>query len=181
MSNLKKVQIWLKQNLLDAIIVPQTNEFLSEYISLDSERLKWISNFSGSAGLAVIMQKKAILFVDGRYTIQAKKEVNNKFFLVKHISNYKKFLKKNFINKNIIGIDPRLHSIAEIKSIKKIFDSSNTEIIFFKNNPIDLFWKNKPKKPCTIAFEHKLKYCGNLRNLGSFIIFLKICIDFYRM
>ena len=67
-------------NKIDGYIIPKNDEFFGEYSSQD--RLKTISNFDGSAGLAIILKDKNFLFVDGRYTIQAEKEVRNKFKVV---------------------------------------------------------------------------------------------------
>ena len=76
MDNLSKIQKWLQNNNIDAFILVRTDEFLSEYIAPYAERLNWISNFSGSAGKAVIMQTTATIFVDGRYTVQVYEEIN---------------------------------------------------------------------------------------------------------
>ena len=101
MNNLLKIQKWLKNNNKDAFIIVRTDEFLSEYIAPYAERLKWISNFSGSAGKAVIMQKTATIFVDGRYTIQAQEEVNLNNFSIKHLNDFhnwlKQYLQKNYL------------------------------------------------------------------------------------
>ena len=76
MSNLAQLQQWLIKNNIDAFILIRTDEFLREFIAPYAERLNWISNFSGSAGKAIIMQTTAKIFVDGRYTVQAQEEVN---------------------------------------------------------------------------------------------------------
>ena len=74
MKNLKvaKIQQKLKDKKIDSLIINRTDEFLNEYISPDSERLFWATDFSGSAGRAIITQNSSNLFVDGRYTFQAK-------------------------------------------------------------------------------------------------------------
>mgnify|MGYP002848935789 FL=1 len=71
MNHLKQVQEWMKVNKLDLFIINRTDEFLNESIASYAERLFWISNFSGSAGRAIILQKKAAIFIDGRYIFQA--------------------------------------------------------------------------------------------------------------
>ena len=70
-----KIQKQLKEKI-DCLIVNRTDEFLNEYISPESERLYWATDFSGSAGKAIINQEKSYLFVDGRYTFQAKEQVD---------------------------------------------------------------------------------------------------------
>ena len=74
MSNLAQLQQWLIKNNIDAFILIRTDEFLSEFIAPYAERLNWISNFSGSAGKAIIMQTTAYIFVDGRYTVQVQED-----------------------------------------------------------------------------------------------------------
>ena len=158
MNNLLKIQKWLKNNNKDAFIIVRTDEFLSEYIAPYAERLKWISNFSGSAGKAVIMQKTATIFVDGRYTIQAHEEVNLKNFSIKHLNNFhnwlKQYLQKNFI----VCLDPNLHSKKDVESIKKIIVEIDAKIEFLDKNPIDLLWKNQPARPYSNAFQHSLQW-----------------------
>ncbi len=160
MTNLKKIQNWINNNNIDFVILNRSDEYLNEYIAPYAERLKWISNFSGSAGRAIISMNKAIIFVDGRYTDQVKKEVNKKYFIIKHINQYWDWLEKNIGKKKIISIDPRLHSIIEINKLKKIIIDSNCQLKLLYNNPIDFFWKNQPKYSVSNSFFHEKKYSG---------------------
>ena len=160
MNNITALQSWLKNNNLDVFILYRTDEFLSEYMASYAERLKWISNFSGSAGKAVIMQTSATIFVDGRYTLQAKKEVNSNFFLIEHFNSFSKWLKTNLDNNLIIGLDPYLHSKKDVDLIQNIAEQVNAKIKFLDVNPIDELWKNQPPKPSSKAFFHGLQYSG---------------------
>ena len=80
MNNLQKIQKYLKENNISLFIVNRTDEFLNEYIAPYAERLEWISNFSGSAGRAIIQQNQAFIFIDGRYTVQAHQQVNSQYY-----------------------------------------------------------------------------------------------------
>ena len=160
MNNIIKIQKWLKKNKIDVLIVVRTDEFLSEYIAPYAERLKWASGFSGSAGRAIIMHNSATIFVDGRYTVQVKQEVDKNYFSFDYLSNFFKFLKKNIKNKSLIGLDSNHHSKNEIEIIEKIINTSKSKINFFENNPIDRLWHNQPKKPFSKVFQHDLKYSG---------------------
>ena len=71
MNKLKKLRKYLRLYNIDGYIIPKNDEFFGEYVEKTKDRLKFISNFSGSAGQALVLLKKAYLFVDGRYTIQA--------------------------------------------------------------------------------------------------------------
>ena len=121
---------------IDGYVIPKNDEFFSEYSKQD--RLKSISNFSGSAGYAVILKKKNYLFVDGRYTIQAQLESGKNFKIVSHqkIINCKMF--KNLT----LGIDPKVFTSAQIKR----FFSKNNRIKEIPFNLIDKIYKNSISK-----------------------------------
>ena len=94
---------------IDGYVIPKNDEFFSEYAGID--RLKFISNFSGSAGYAIILKNKNYLFVDGRYTIQAKIE-SGKYF---KIIDYHKIFNCNLFQKLTIGLNPKLFTSDQIK------------------------------------------------------------------
>ena len=84
MEKIKKLRKIFKKNNLDGYIVPKNDEFFGEYVPQNKDRLKYISNFSGSFGIALILKNKNFLFVDGRYTTQAHLE-SGKLFIIKTI------------------------------------------------------------------------------------------------
>ena len=111
MSKNKIIQLrkkFRKYNI-DGYIVPKNDEFFSEYVLFD--RLKLISNFTGSAGIAIILKDKNFLFVDGRYTIQAKKESGNFFNIVE----IHKFLPYKILKNLCLGFDPKLFTKSQLK------------------------------------------------------------------
>ncbi len=182
MTNLKKIQNWINNKHIDFFILNRSDEFLNEYIASYAERLKWLSNFSGSAGRAIISINKAIIFVDGRYTDQVKEQVDNKIFIIKHINKYWDWLEKNIYKKKIISIDPKLHSVIEINKLNKIIKSNNSKLKLLYDNPIDLFWNNQPKYPFSNSFIHEKKYSG--KTIGQKIetvcsILKKQSVDYY--
>ena len=79
MEKIKKLKEILKKNYIEGYIIPKNDEFFGEYIPSNKDRLKYISNFSGSYGFALILNNKNFLFVDGRYTLQASKQSGNSF------------------------------------------------------------------------------------------------------
>jgi Xaa-Pro aminopeptidase len=121
---------------IDGYIVPKNDEFFSEYAVKD--RLKIISNFSGSAGLAIITEKKNYLFVDGRYTIQAKQQSGYNFTIIE----VHKFLPKNIMKKLRLGFDP---SLFTNNNINKYFGNS-FKLISIENNLIDEIYHKKISK-----------------------------------
>ena len=116
MNKLKKLRSLFKLYNLDGYIVPKNDEFFGEFVNRGNDRLNYISLFSGSAGCGLILKKKAYLFVDGRYTLQAKKESDKNFKIIEiHKTKPSTILKK--INKKLkIGFDPKLHSEASLLS-----------------------------------------------------------------
>ena len=98
-----------KKYNIDGYIIPKNDEFFSEYAAND--RLKTISNFSGSAGYSIILKKKNYLFVDGRYTIQAKKEAGKNFQII----DFHKILNCNLFKNLTIGFDPKFFTSIQIK------------------------------------------------------------------
>ena len=81
MNKLIKLKKYIKIYKLDGYLVPKNDEYFNEYVSQSNERLKFISNFSGSAGFAIILKNKNYLFVDGRYTIQARIQSEKNFII----------------------------------------------------------------------------------------------------
>ena len=88
MNHLQQIQKWMKSNDIDSFLINRTDEFLSEYIAPYAERLKWISNFSGSAGRTLALQNKALIFIDGRYTMQAYQQVDSHYFIIEHLKYF---------------------------------------------------------------------------------------------
>ena len=161
MINLKHLQSWMRSKKIDLFLINRTDEFLSEYIASYAERLKWLSGFSGSAGRALIFQNKAFIFIDGRYTLQVKEEVNESFFEIKQLSKYYDFLENNIKSNFNIGIDSNNHSIYEVQVLRKLLSKKKaTNIIYLENNPIDYLWKNQRPYPNKKIFLHEKKFSG---------------------
>ena len=139
-----------KRYNIDGYIIPKNDEFFSEYAVKD--RLKVISDFNGSAGLAIVLKKKNYLLVDGRYTIQAKQQSGNLFDIIE----IHKFLPKHIIRKLKLGFDP---SLFTKKTLRSRFGTS-LKLIAIKNNLIDEIYKNKAPK-------RKLFYSLNNKSVGE--------------
>ena len=136
LNRIKILREKFKKFEIDGYIVPKNDEFFSEYA--ENDRLKNISNFTGSAGLAIILKKNNYLFVDGRYTIQAQNESGKNF---KIIEIHKK-LPHNIIKKCKLGFDPLLFTSNKLKR----YFSSNIKLVSIDENLIDKIYKNKNKK-----------------------------------
>ena len=142
---------------IDGYIIPKNDEFFGEYVDPSNERLKYLTGFSGSAGQALVLKKKAFLFVDGRYILQAQKEINKGFKVIQiHKIKPSEILRKNK-QKLRIGFDPKLYSAA---SLINLFKTKNVKLIPIIKNLIDKIWSDKPKPKFNKFFILKTKYVG---------------------
>ena len=177
MKNLKipKIQQKLIETEIDSLIINRTDEFLNEYIPPDAERLYWVTNFSGSAGRAIISQNTSTLFVDGRYTFQANEQIDKNVISLSHWSDYSQELNKIFNKNKCIGLDPMLHSIEEVIKIIELAKKNETRLHFTFPNIIDELWQDKPQRQYSIIFDHHINYAGidALDKVGQFIKELK--------
>ena len=111
MEKINKLKSFFKNLKIDGYVVPKNDEFFGEYISDYNDRLKYISDFTGSYGFALILKNKNYLFVDGRYTIQAEIESGNEFKII----NYNKIINCNLFKNLTIGLDPKLFTSEQVK------------------------------------------------------------------
>jgi len=141
MSKLTKLKKNLKIYKLDGYLVPKNDEYFNEYVSQSRDRLKFISNFSGSAGFAIILKNKNYLFVDGRYTIQARTQSGKNFKIITMPHKFPRDILKT--NKKIkIGFDPKLHNERQLNFL---FNIKNIILKPINKNLIDIVWLQKPK------------------------------------
>ena len=140
MEKINKLRKLLNYYNLDGYIVPKNDEFFGEYIPKNKDKLKFISNFSGSYGFALILKNKNYLFVDGRYTLQAKIQSGNLFYIVTIPNKFPSDVLKN--KKLKIGFDPKLHTR---KTLKILFNKTNCKLIAINQNLINKFWIEKER------------------------------------
>lgn len=138
MEKIIKLRKLFKNFNLDGYIIPKNNNFFGEYVSDPEDNLKYISNFTGSAGFAVILKNKNYMFVDGRYTVQAGIQCGKEFQICNIPEEYPFSI---FKNKNLnLGFDPKLHTE---NSINRLFGSSLIKLKPINKNLIDLLWKRE--------------------------------------
>jgi|TARA_B110000259_G_scaffold122674_1_gene139108 Xaa-Pro aminopeptidase len=138
MEKINKLRKLFKQFNLDGYIVPKNNNFFGEYVSKPEDNLKYISNFTGSAGFAIILKNKNFMFVDGRYTAQAAIQCGKKYTILTIPKQYPfQFFKNQNLN---LGFDPRLHTE---NSLNKLFKNPFIKLKAINENLIDLLWKRK--------------------------------------
>ncbi|MBM3564777.1 MAG: aminopeptidase P family protein [Alphaproteobacteria bacterium] len=147
---------------LDGFVIPRGDEHQNEYVPPAAERLRWLTGFSGSAGWAVVTSKTAMLFVDGRYTLQAKQEVDSRLFALDPRSAMTPWawLKENARPKARIGFDPWLLSETQLMHLRAALRRKGGEAVALPRNPIDVSWRDRPPQPAAIATVHPPRFAG---------------------
>lgn len=148
-QNLPKLRIRMAEMGLDAFLVPHEDEYQNEYLPDCNERLMWVSGFTGSAGAAIILAETAIMFVDGRYTLQVRQQVDETLFAFTKMEGggMANWLRKNVQSGQIIGFDPRLHSSAALDRITQSVEQAGGTVRSLNTNPIDAAWTDRPPVP----------------------------------
>lgn len=147
---------------IDGFIVPHDDEYQNEYIPAYAERLMWVSGFSGSAGAAVIFADKAVIFVDGRYTLQVRQQTDEKFFSFEDLVDSPPdiWLGENAAKGARIAFDPMLHTKSGVERLEKAARKAGFELVALKENPIDAAWNDQPPRPLSPVKAHTLDLAG---------------------
>ena len=132
---------------LDALIIPRADEYLGEYIPEHNERLRWISGFTGSAGVVIILADRAAIFVDGRYTVQVRKQVPAELFEILHLieTPHPAWLADQLAQGSRVGCDPRMHPFTWYQEAGKTFTKAGLDLVVLDENLIDACWQDRPE------------------------------------
>ena len=161
------IRALLVKEKLDAFLVPRADEHQGEYVPPSAERLKWLTGFSGSAGLAAITRKHAALFVDGRYTVQSRVETDAELFEFPGIARPKlaSWLNDKLAKGATIGFDPWLHTAGEIARLEEAVSAKGIKLKPVAKNLVDKAWgQERPAPPVRRIEPHPLKYAGQTAN-----------------
>ncbi len=173
MNKINQLRNILNQQNCDGYLIPKNDEYFGEYVPKNKDRLKFISGFTGSAGLALILKNKSYLFVDGRYTLQAKAEINKNFEICEISKIKPHYILKNLNKKITLGFDPKLFTSS---TLKNIISNSLIKPKPINNNLIDIIWKNKKKINNNKFYILEEKYHGEnyLNKISKVCKFLKL-------
>ncbi|MDP3936006.1 MAG: M24 family metallopeptidase [Alphaproteobacteria bacterium] len=152
--NHNKLQTYATQHQIDWVLLPREDEFLGEYVPSYNERLLWASGFSGSAGIAIIGQTSAHLFVDGRYTLQAADE--GKDFEVHSLYEIWDWIKRTITPSDTVGLNLKLHTNNFVTKLKQHVQT----VRHLDPHPVDQLWTDRPLRPQSVTVPHELKYSG---------------------
>ena len=165
LSHKKKIillRTLLKKKDYDYYLLQRTDKFMNEFISEEDERVKWLTGFSGSFAFIIISLNQNLIFTDGRYINQIKKEVDNKSFKILDVNdkNPVDWLKDKIKAKERILLDSWLFSSENFNHIKKVLQNKKCEIFLTKEILVDKIWKSKRKRNNSKIFIREKKYSG---------------------
>ncbi len=147
-KHLPLLRAGLKADQLDGFLVPHEDEYNNEYLPDCNERLMWVSGFTGSAGAAVVLADKAAIFVDGRYTLQVRDQVDSTLFEFHKLEDggLANWLKDN--SKGLkIGYDPKLHAPDALAKLQQAVTAGSGTLVAVAPNPVDTAWTDRPAPP----------------------------------
>ncbi|MGD9539762.1 MAG: aminopeptidase P family protein [Methylocystis sp.] len=168
-ARLKALRAELKRQGLDGFLVPRADAHQNEYVPKCAERLAWLTGFTGSAGFAVVLGKQAAIFVDGRYVIQVRGEIDGKLFKPLDIAETSpvKWLSDHAHSGARIGYDPWVHTNAQIERFSKALAEKKIELVPLDLNPIDALWTDRPAEPQGAVTIQPARYAGESANSKS--------------
>jgi Xaa-Pro aminopeptidase len=147
---------------LDGFLVPRADQHQNEYVAACEERLAWLSGFTGSAGLAIVLKVSAAIFVDGRYSLAVKNEVDLAIFkpVAWTETSASDWLEANLSPGARLGYDPWLHTTRQVKCLAKATQAAGAELVAVEPNPIDTIWTDRPAPPLGKITLHGLRFAG---------------------
>jgi Xaa-Pro aminopeptidase len=148
---------------IEGLLVPRVDEHQGEYVAARSERLAWLTGFTGSWGVALILRSSAHVFVDGRYTVQAAQQLDPAIFKVEDLVAAPpfKWIPDNLPAGARIGFDPWLHTISEVQSLETAMKKIGGALVALDANPIDQIWSDQPAPPLGQIAIQPLEFAGH--------------------
>ncbi|WP_375456194.1 M24 family metallopeptidase [uncultured Methylobacterium sp.] len=152
----------LRGMALDGFVVPRADEHQSEYVPADAERLSWLTGFTGSAGIAVVLADAAALFVDGRYALQAPEQVDTGIVTVVPLaeSTAEAWIARNLRTGAVLGYDPWLHTPDGLARLERAAAKAGATLKALAENPVDAVWTGRPKPPAGRVAAHPQAFSG---------------------
>lgn len=143
---------------LDGMLLPRSDDFLSEFVAARNERLAWLTGFTGSMGLLLALHDRAALFVDGRYSVQAREQADSRIIEVVDAAPH---LAADWVQSNLkpglaVGYDPWLHSMSALKPLEK----AGLRLVPMEANPVDALWRDRPPERRTRATAFPMEWAG---------------------
>jgi Xaa-Pro aminopeptidase len=152
----------LARRKLTGFVIPRADQQQNEYVPPSEERLAWLTGFTGSAGLAVVLTHDAAVFVDGRYTIQAAKQVDSRAWAVESLIDPppESWISAHLKAGDRLGFDPWLHTFAAAERLSAACTKAGAELVAVDSNPVDAIWQDRPQPPIAPVTVHGMQHAG---------------------
>ena len=147
---------------LDGFVIPISDEHMSEYVGSYAQRLNWLTGFGGSAGSAAVLQDRAAMFTDGRYTVQVREQVSGALYDYEDVpaTSPAKWIAEHAPDGAKIGYDAWLHGIGWAEEAEAAFARRGIELVPVDGNPIDAIWDDRPQASLAAAVPHGDEHAG---------------------
>src|SRR5215213_9845176 len=152
----------LARRNLSGFVIPRADQQQNEYVPPSEERLAWLTGFTGSAGQAIVLTHEAAIFVDGRYTLQAAKQVDRRSWNIEPLADPppESWLTRHLNAGDRLGFDPWLHTSAAAERLGRACAKAGAELIAVESNPLDSVWTERPPPPLAPVTIHGAQFSG---------------------
>ena len=150
-----------RQNLT-GFVIPRADQQQNEYVAASEERLAWLTGFTGSAGMAIVLAHEAAVFVDGRYTLQAANQVDEKAWNIEPLVDPppERWLEQHLKAGDRLGFDPWLHTSAAAERLTAACARAGAQLVAVESNPVDAVWTQRPAPPLGPVAIYPLQFSG---------------------
>ena len=147
---------------LTGFVVPRSDRHQNEYVPASEERLAWLTGFTGSAGAVIVLMERAVLFVDGRYTLQVREQVDTSLFTIEHLVETPpdRWIETNLTSADRLGYDPWLHTVESAERLAKACAAAGATLVAVEPDLIDAIWRDRPAPPLGAVTLHDLRFAG---------------------
>jgi Xaa-Pro aminopeptidase len=161
-SRLAALRAELKRRDLSGFVVPRADEHQGEYVPRRSQRLAWLTGFSGSAGLAIVLADRAAIFIDGRYTLAVRGQVDTDAFVPHQIPEQspETWIADNLPKGGKLGFDPWLQTVDGHERFARACQRAGGEFVPVDSNPVDAVWPDRPPAPLAPVLPHPDEFAG---------------------
>src|SRR5437016_7582977 len=154
----------LARQKLTGFVIPRADQQQNEYVAPSEERLAWLTGFTGSAGMAIVLAHEAAVFVDGRYTLQAAKQVDGNAWTVESLIDPPPeiWLAEHLKAGDRLGFDPWLHTSSAAERLAAGCAKAGAELVAVDSNPLDSIWTERPQPPLAPVAVHGAQFAGEV-------------------
>jgi Xaa-Pro aminopeptidase len=161
-ERLARLRAELTRRGLDGFVVPRADEHQGEYVPRRAQRLGWLTGFSGSAGLAIVLAQRAAIFVDGRYTLAVRDQVDVEAFVPHQIpeQSAEQWITENLPKGGKLGFDPWLQTVDGYDRFARACQRAGGSFVPVESNPVDAVWRGRPPAPLAPMLPHPVEFAG---------------------